>query len=255
MRGLDIPSLTLRNKEHARYAGIRFGSGKSDIAYLVFDCKEKYSHYDRLYVYASGHSRYGKPTLFRGKKRNNSYSFSGVKLSADWGGKRLDCKLIICPRMLWDDNKMYIYIASECRLSDKKVLKKCTFDLTGKNKSQQNDAQYIEAVPVLQKPSLKGRWDRRSEQPHIRGRVMMGKLNMEPGQYMNSRAKVAITIRGDTKPWQSNRFRMKPSGARSEFKYYSDKRFRKETEYDMHLSVDLALFMGTVSVKDNMVLR
>ena len=255
LRGVDLPISTLRNKENTFYTGIKYAGGANDVMYLAFDCKRDLSPHDELHIYIPDHPRYGKPVRIRGKKKADRYLFSITRLEGNHGDVKVQHTIDLSVRSLWDDNKLDVDIENRCDLTDVATHRKCNFTLKGSLKSKQNEHATIEMVRLIQHPELKARWDHRSSPPHVRGKIVMGKLALIPGSGMDRYATIALWKKDDPAHKSSKRFRMKPAGAYSEFTYYTGRRVKRSKHYNMTLTVDLKPFFGMLKASDNVVLR
>ncbi len=71
-----------------------------------------------------------------------------------------------------------------------------------------NDAVYIDAMRLFCVPELKGRWDHRSDPPHVRGKISMGKLGLVPESGISDKARLLIFEKDGIKPKMTRRFRI-----------------------------------------------
>ncbi len=254
-RGMDLPIKDLRAKEYACYSALQYGSKASEVVYLVFDSVKKLSHHDYVYVYIPEHARYGKPVRLKGRKRAGVYVFPSVSLRSKYGEVDLSTDIDIKARSLWDDLDLDVDVEISCILKDLKKAQKSKFVLKGSLDVTMNDAVYIEVVHLLQPPVLKGRWDHRSDPPHVRGKISVGKLGLIPESGISDKARLNIYEKDSKKLKMTRSFRDDPRGAYTEFTFYPWKRLKERREYDMKLIMDLSPFFGQLSVTDRMVLR
>ncbi len=133
LRGMDLPVMALRTKDCVFYAGLQYGPGKSDVLYMVFDCKERLSPHDVLYVYIPGHVKYGKAVRLKGRRRGDNYLFPSIGLASKFADVDATVDLAIRVRSLWDVSKIDADVEITCRLKDVKKARKATFVLKGES--------------------------------------------------------------------------------------------------------------------------
>ena len=241
--------------DHAFYASIHYGKAAGDVLHIVFDCSKKLAPHDVIYLYIKGHRRYGRPVRLRGRKRGDSYGFPTVALNSTYGAVSVEETFKLHVRSLWDAGRLDADLDVMCKLSHSETMKKSSFRLRGDIEPVMNSAVYIEPVRLLTSPELKGRWDHRSDPPHVRGKIGMGKLGLMPEIGISDKADLIVYEQDESKPRMKRRFRVAPGGAYTEFTFYPWKRLREQKEYDMKLSMDLGPFFQALSVTDRMVLR
>jgi hypothetical protein len=254
-RGMDLPIKGLRAEEYACYAALQYGSKASEVVYLVFDCVKKLSPHNYVYVYIPEHARYGKPVRLKGRKRAGVYVFPSVSFKSRYGELDMLTDIDIKARSLWDALDIDVDIEVSCVLRDLKKARKSKFLLKGSLAVTMNDAVYIDVVPLLQPPVLKGRWDHRSDPPHVRGKISVGKLGLIPESGISDKARLNIYEKDSKKLKMTRSFKVNPRGAYTEFTFYPWKRLKERREYDMKLMMDLSPFFGQLSAQDRMVLR
>lgn len=255
LRGMDLPVKTFRTKDCVFYSGLQYGPKASDVIYLAFDCKERLSPHDVIYAYIPAHAKYGKALRLKGRRRGDSYSFPSIGLDSKFADVGASVNIEIRLRSLWDVSKVDAEVNVTCRLRNVKKANKSTFLLKGSLVSVRNSAVNIEAMHLFCIPELKGRWDHRSDPPHVRGKISMGKLSLVPESGISDKARLLIFEKDALKPKMTRRFRILPRGAYTEFTFYPWKRLKERREYDMKLIMDLKPFFGQLSATDRMVLR
>lgn len=255
VRGMDIDINGVRHDDYAFYAALQYGSKSVDVLYMIFECEEKLAPHDVVYLYVPGDAKYGKIVRLNGRKRADGHSFTGIKLFSKYDNVSAQMNISIKVRSLWDSSKLDVDMEAYCILKDTREMRKSSFALKGNLDAVMNDACYIEAVHMFQSPELKGRWDHRSDPPHIRGKISMGDWGLFPESGMSNQAVLNVYEKDAVTAKMTRTFRVEPAGAYSEFTFYPWKRLRERREYGMKLMMDLSPFFGQLTVFDSMVLR
>ncbi len=254
LMGKDIPGLNLRVEDGAAYCCVQFGPNTNDLFYLVFDCARKYKAHDVMFVYVPGHETYGTPVLFKGSMKDGSMNFGKFTLQAVFGDVEVTYDIHLKGRTMWEVNRMRLTSEIECKMLDKKADEKCSFNLYGFHTAAVHANRKLEADHVLQTPSLSAVWDYRSDPPHVRGRVRMGKYGFMPDSGLVSRVKVVVTCEGSGSK-SKKIFKMNPDGATPDFTYKPSRQLKKETPYTANVTVDLTPFWKELVAEATTVLR
>lgn len=255
LKGRDIPDLHLRAKELAAYIALQIGTRPEDTVYLVFDCHSEYTPHDQMYVYTPGRKEYPKPRIIRGQHDDGpGVTFKTLRFDATVGVARVEYDIDVAVRSLWDKRKVEVTPTIVCRYDDPAVKKKCRFVLHGILWPVLSAHIDIEAVKVLQKPTLKVRWDHRSDPPNVYCRVLMGRLDFTPSGGFESRADLKL-LKDDGALRSKMRFDVEPSGRRAEFVCEAGEKLKPGKLYRAEVTVDLDPYFGPVTGTATTVLR
>ncbi len=255
LRGVDIPFTGIRDTNNTFYTGLQFAEGANDVIYLAFDCKEELMAHDEMHVYIPDHPRYGKPVRIRGRKKGDRRLFTIRRIQGKHGDVTLQHTITLSIQSLWDDRKLDVDIEVTCDLASTIKHKKCRFTLKGTLKPKMNRYAELEVSRLIQTPEVRARWDHRSDPPHVRGKIVMGRLALTPDSGMDSHATLILWDKEKPEHKSSKRFRMNPSGSYSEFTYHTGNKIKKGKKYNMKLTVDMGPFFNKLTASDCVVLR
>ncbi len=255
LAGKDIPGPALRAADYAAYYAFQFGPGSNDVLYLVFDCERKYGRHDIMFLYSPEHELYSNAVLCRGSySKSRKIEFRKFNLHAKFDKIEVDYNIKLSLKTMWEKGRLNLDSEIICRVRNLANGDKCSFELYGSHRPVMLAFRKIEVEPILKKPTLHVSWDYRSDPPHVRGRIKMGKFGFLPDSGLSSRAKVVIS--SDVRKSQTRKVvKIETDEAKVDFICKPPRKLRNARAYTAEVKVDLTPFFGILMDDVTTVLR
>jgi len=241
MVGSAIPGLDLKSPARCAYFGLQYGSGVSNVIYVVFDRDTARGVFSAIYVYSPGDARYGKPFRIKGRRRpdevtefdtfNTISFFNGIKASVEYS---------------FATEGTTVRMDAFCSL-EKNGSRICRFHLMGICDHKKSVDRPARIERLFKLPEISCRFDNRSSPPKLAGTLKMGRWTLVPDSGMPARLEVAVKD-------EKNRYVVRENVRlddedKGTYRFLPDKRLIPGNEYSAIVTSDLGEFYGKVTTE------